>query len=84
MPFEYDPAKSATNKAKHGISFEEAQVLWKDGRMLEAPAKTDDEPALFGDRKDWQKPLGRRLRSSWGQCADHLGAARPETGDRSL
>ena len=22
MPFEYDPAKSATNKAKHGITFQ--------------------------------------------------------------
>ena len=31
-----------------------------------------------------RNPLGRRLRSSWGHCADHLGAARPETGDRSL
>ena len=30
MLFEYDPANSATNKAKHGIDFDEAQVLWKD------------------------------------------------------
>ena len=29
MLFEYDPAKSTTNKAKHGIDFDEAQVLWK-------------------------------------------------------
>ena len=41
MLFEYDPAKSVTNKAKHGINFDEAQVLWKDAWMLEAPAKTD-------------------------------------------
>ena len=47
MPFEYDPAKSATNKAKHGIDFDEAQVLWKDDRMLEVPAKTDDEPRFL-------------------------------------
>ena len=39
MLFEYGLAKSATNKAKHGIDFDEAQVLWKDARMLEAPAK---------------------------------------------
>ena len=31
MPFEYDPDKSAANKAKHGIDFEEAQR-----RLLEA------------------------------------------------
>ena len=47
MPFEYDPAKSVTNKAKHGIDFDEAQALWKDAWMLEAPAKTDDEPRFL-------------------------------------
>ena len=47
MQFEYDPARSATNKAKHGIDFDEAQVLWKDAGMLEAPAKTDDEPRVL-------------------------------------
>ena len=30
MKFEYDPTKSAGNKVKHGIDFEEAQALWKD------------------------------------------------------
>lgn len=29
MKFEYDSNKSATNKVKHGISFEEIQVLWE-------------------------------------------------------
>jgi uncharacterized DUF497 family protein len=28
--FEFDPAKSARNKAKHGIDFEEAQQLWQN------------------------------------------------------
>lgn len=28
MEFEYDPAKSASNKAKHGVNFEEAKALW--------------------------------------------------------
>ena len=78
------PAKSATNKAKHGIDFDEAQALWKDARMLEAPAKTDDEPRVLVIGKIGEQPLGRRLCSSWGHCADHLGAARPKTGDRSL
>jgi uncharacterized DUF497 family protein len=32
--FEYDPAKSASNKNKHGIDFEEAQALWLDERRL--------------------------------------------------
>jgi uncharacterized DUF497 family protein len=36
MKFEYDPAKSAGNKTKHGIDFEEAQAIWKDVDRLEA------------------------------------------------
>ncbi len=28
MPFEYDPHKSESNHAKHGIDFDEAQALW--------------------------------------------------------
>ena len=44
MAFEYDPDKSVANKAKHGVDFEEAQELWVDPWLLEAPARTDDEP----------------------------------------
>jgi uncharacterized DUF497 family protein len=43
MFFEFDPEKSATNKAKHGIDFVEAQALWVDPFLLEAPARTTDE-----------------------------------------
>jgi uncharacterized protein len=44
MSFEFDPAKSETNRAKHGIDFVEAQCLWDDPMLLEVPARTDDEP----------------------------------------
>ncbi len=30
MEFEYDPAKSESNQAKHGIDFEEAKEIWAD------------------------------------------------------
>jgi len=43
VEFEFDPDKSASNKAKHGIDFEEAQALWNDGRGIEIPAKSDTE-----------------------------------------
>ena len=36
MEFEYDPAKSGSNKVKHGIDFEEAKALWDDVDRLEA------------------------------------------------
>lgn len=41
--FEFDAAKSESNRAKHGIDFDEAQSLWNDPMLLEIPAKTDDE-----------------------------------------
>lgn len=34
MIFEFDPNKSAANKAKHGIDFVEAQALWQDPRVV--------------------------------------------------
>lgn len=42
--FEFDETKSQVNLRKHGISFDDAQVLWDDPRLLEIPAKTEDEP----------------------------------------
>ena len=30
LEFEFDPAKSASNYAKHGIAFMEAQAIWLD------------------------------------------------------
>ena len=44
MEFEFDPAKSAANKAKHGIDFVRAQALWDDPDVIEIPARTSDEP----------------------------------------
>lgn len=43
MDFEYDPVKSAKNKEKHGIDFEEAQELWADPDGRGFPARSDDE-----------------------------------------
>jgi len=39
MLFEFDHAKSAANKQKHGIDFNEATTLWEDDNGLEVPAK---------------------------------------------
>ena len=44
ITFEYDDAKSRTNKDKHGIDFEEAKALWKDDRRIEAPVDSSTEP----------------------------------------
>ena len=47
MDFEFDPVKSASNKNKHGINFEEAKVLWNDPRLLEIAATSMDEPRFL-------------------------------------
>jgi len=47
MEFEFDPAKSDGNKAKHGIDFYEAQELWEDPDLIEIPVKTSDEPRFL-------------------------------------
>ncbi len=47
MEFEFDPGKSAANKVKHGIDFVEAQALWLDEALIEAPARTEDEPRFL-------------------------------------
>lgn len=44
MQFEFDPAKSAANRAKHGIDFETAQALWLDDHGIEIPARSETEP----------------------------------------
>ncbi len=45
--FEFDAAKSESNRTKHGIDFVEAQRLWNDPMLLEIPAKTEDEPRFL-------------------------------------
>jgi uncharacterized protein len=57
ISFEFDAAKSESNRSKHGIDFVAAQGLWGDPMLLEIPAKTDDEPRylMIGliDDKHW-------------------------------
>ena len=43
MDFEFDPAKSAANKTKHGIDFIEAQALWADDGLVDAPVPSEGE-----------------------------------------
>ena len=43
MEFEFDPAKSEANKAKHGIDSVAAQELWRPGNGLTVDARSQDE-----------------------------------------
>ena len=46
MEFEFDPAKSTANKAKHDIDFFTAQLLWQHASRVEIAAHSLDEPRL--------------------------------------
>lgn len=64
ITFEFDEAKSQANLLKHGIHFADAQALWDDPRLLEIPAKTEDEPRylMIGliDGKHWSAVITYR------------------------
>ena len=55
--FDFDPAKSAANKAKHGLDFVEAQALWLDDDRVERPARTTGEPRF--------QIIGRIAQTTW-------------------
>ena len=64
MGFECDPEKSAENKRKHEIDFEEAQALWSDSALLEIRARVTGEPRwlVIGKigQKHWSAVITRR------------------------
>ena len=72
MEFEYDPAKSAKNLAKHGIDFEAAQRMW-DGyadrsesrkrRCALHRARHDRRQALDGDHDQARQAHPHHIRA---------------------
>jgi hypothetical protein len=42
--FQYDTKKSRSNLKKHGIDFEQAQILWEDPNLVMITARSEDEP----------------------------------------
>ena len=67
ITFEFNEQKSQANLLKHGINFSDAQALWGDPRLLEIPAKTEDEPRylLIGliNGKHWSAVITYRNES---------------------
>ena len=45
--FEYDENKSQINLSKHGINFNDAQLLWDDPDLVEIPAKNAGNEIRF-------------------------------------
>ena len=69
MEFEFDPVKSMSNLAKHGIDFEDAKNLWRDPKVLIVKAKGIAEPRWIAmarvEQKYWSAVFtfrGERIR----------------------
>ena len=43
MTFEFDPQKSASNELKHGVNFEQAEVMWHDQKAITLQTMTEPE-----------------------------------------
>ena len=54
MKFEWDVAKSAANRAKHGIDFDSAKNIWLDENRVEIRAAypVEDRTILVGQYQD--------------------------------
>ena len=63
MRVEFDSAKSAANKIKHGIDFVEAQALWADPDRIEVPARPMNEPRVT--------IIGRIAQTFWSATVTH-------------
>jgi hypothetical protein len=54
--FDWDPIKSTSNEAKHGISLSAATALW-DGSVITLPSKNPGEPRYLAigliDGRHW-------------------------------
>jgi len=66
ISFEFDAAKSESNREKHGIDFVLAQGLWNDPMLLEIPAKTEDEPRFL--------VIGQVAGKHWSAVITYRGA----------
>ena len=57
MRFEWDPAKSAANRVRHGIDFTTAKDLWLDENRIEihVPHPVENRRIIIGilDNKHW-------------------------------
>jgi len=56
MVFEWDEAKSVTNKSKHGIDFDTAREMWNDSNRVEIQT-----PYPLEDRNILISKIGEKL-----------------------
>lgn len=70
VAFEWDDSKAASNKAKHGVSFEDAVGVFLDSRRIEGE----------DDRRNYGEPRLTTYGYVDGRCLSVVYTMRGETG----
>ena len=65
LPFVFDTTKSASNRAKHGIDFVEAQALWRDPKHVVVAARAGAEERFL--------VIGRIGEKHWSAAVTYRG-----------
>lgn len=63
MVFDFDPAKSAANRLKHGIDFDQAKSLWQDDGAISVSSKFLPEERFLR--------IARRAETYWTAVYTH-------------
>ena len=66
MKFEWDENKSASNKIKHGVDFEESQLLWEDCDRVEIAIQSEGEQRYL--------TIGLMHNKHWTAIITHRGS----------
>ena len=88
LSFKWDPRKAATNRRKHGVSFEEAATVFSDDRALviddpdhsEAEDRFHESLAICGEHRVWSGEMFAR--ASLG--ALYIATGELRSADREL
>lgn len=81
--FEYDPDKSAANKIKHGIDFEEAKKLWIDDKRVVFLTNYIEEKRFILTAK-WDRKLWTAVYSERGLAIRIVSVRRARKNEKEV
>lgn len=83
MIFEFDEAKSAANRVKHGLDFSEAQNLWADVDAIQLPARSDMENRVVLIAR-WQGRVWAAIFTTRGQSIRIISVRAARTSEKTI
>jgi len=83
MIFEFDEAKSAANRTKHGLDFSEAQNLWADVDAIQLPARSDIENRMVLIAQ-WQDRIWAAIFTLRGQSIRIISVRAARSSEKAI